>query len=307
MSMNRRGFILKSGVLAGSAVMLGNPLLAGISRHDIIKLTILHTNDVHSRVEPFPNDGSRNSGRGGAARRASLIRSIRSKEDNVLLFDSGDIIQGTPYFNFFGGEVEIKLMNAMQYNAATIGNHDFDGGMDGLKKMIDDSSFPFLVSNYDFSDTLLNNSVQPYKVFQVEGVKIGVFGLGIKMAGLVPTKLYGDTRYLDPIKKANATADLLRNEMGCDYIVCLSHLGYKYREGDLISDVVLAKENKEIDLILGGHTHSFLRKPDVYENKSGKTTLVNQAGFGGLLLGRIDILFERNKKNKCLSCKNIAV
>jgi 5'-nucleotidase len=303
--MKRREFIINTGLATGG-LLFGSPLLASAPEHDLVKLTILHTNDVHSRVEPFPNDGSRNAGRGGAARRSSLISNIRAKEPNVLLFDSGDMIQGTPYFNFFNGEVEIQLMNKMKYDATTIGNHDFDGGLDGLVKMTEMANFPFLISNYDWRDNLMQGKTLDYKIFEVEGAKIGVFGLGIEMDGLVPAHLTLGTEYQDPLDSANKTASKLKNELKCDYVVCLSHLGYKYR-GDRVSDLVLASSTSNIDLILGGHTHTFMRKPDLLKNQDGKNVIVNQVGFAGLILGRLDIVFEKNKKNKCVSCRNITI
>ena len=222
------------------------------------------------------------------------------------MFDAGDYFQGTPYFNFFGGELEIKLMSELKYDAATIGNHDFDFGMDGLLKQLPHANFPILIANYDFSDTILRDKVQPYKIFEKDKIKIGVFGLGIELQGLVPKALYGNTVYQDPIKAGNMWADKLKNEMDCDYVICLSHLGYKYQE-DKVSDHTLAENTENIDLIIGGHTHTFLQAPVSVKNKSGKPVLINQAGFAGILLGRVDILFERNRKGRCLTCENISV
>ena len=300
--MKRRKFISTSAAY-GTGIILGSSLFANSSVHDIVKLTIIHTNDVHSRVEPFPDDGSRNANRGGAARRSTLINNIRQTEKNVLLFDSGDLIQGTPYFNFFGGEVEIKLMNQMRYDACTIGNHDFDNGLDGLVRMIDRANFPFLISNYEWNDDIIQSKTKTHQIFDIEGIKIGVFGLGVEMEGLVPDKLYQNTVYTNPIEQANLTATQLRDEYMCNYVVCLSHLGYKYKN-DKVSDLVLAAESKNIDLILGGHTHTFMKKPEVLINKENQAVIVNQVGFAGLLLGRLDIIFEKNK-HKCVSCENI--
>ena len=120
------------------------------------------------------------------AQRAGLINSIREKEDHVLLLDAGDIFQGTPYFNFYGGELEFKLMSTMKYDAATLGNHDFDNGLIGLKKQLPFAKFPFLIANYDFSKTILKDKFNPYKIFNKGGIKIGVFGIGIELEGLVP-------------------------------------------------------------------------------------------------------------------------
>jgi 5'-nucleotidase len=253
-------------------------------------------------------DGGRNQGRGGAARRAKLIKDIRNKDANVLLFDCGDMFQGTPYFNFYLGELEIKLMNAMKYDAATIGNHDFDGGMDNLAKQIKNANFPIIQSNYDMSDTAMAHLSKPYKIFRKGKIKIGVFGIGIELNGLVPPALFGNTQYLDPIATAQHLATSLRHEHKCDYIICLSHLGYKYEnEEKKPSDMMLARETQDIDLILGGHTHTFLEEPTLVVNKSGKTTMINQVGWAGMVLGRIDLWFERNSAKKCVTCKNIHI
>lgn len=305
--MNRRSFLYQTGVsglVASSGMMRWDRLL----RPDITKLTILHTNDQHSRVEAFPNDGSRNAGLGGAAKRSALIQQIRAEADHVLLLDAGDIFQGTPYFNFFGGEVEMKLMTQMGYDAATIGNHDFDGGMDGLAKAQKWADFPLVVANYDFSNTVMHDRVEPYIVKEVGGLRVGIFGLGIELNGLVPQDLYLETQYLDPISTGQRTAHKLRYELGCDYVVCLSHLGYAYRENpDRLCDRILARETEDIDLVIGGHTHTFMKAADIQKNKAGKEVIINQAGWAGILLGRIDIFFEKNRPGKCVSCKNTFV
>ncbi|MEJ7559423.1 MAG: metallophosphoesterase [Pedobacter sp.] len=287
---SRRDFLKVAGVAAALNL---NPLQA-IASGDVVKLSILHTNDVHSRIEPFPLDGSKYQGLGGTARRAALIKKIRAEERNVLLFDAGDIFQGTPYFNKFGGEIEMKLMTAMGYDAATMGNHDFDNGLNGFYKQLPHANFPILCSNYDFSNTIMEKSTLFYKVFHKEGITIGVFGIGIELEGIVDVRSYGDTRYLDPIKKANETADFLKDEKKCDLIVCLSHIGYTY-SNNRVSDKILAKNNKNIDLIIGGHTHTFMAQPEDVENLSGKVTTINQVGFAGINLGRVDYYFERYK------------
>lgn len=259
------------------------------------KITILHTNDQHSRIEPFPMDGGKYQGLGGFARRAEIIKQIRGQEKNVLLLDSGDIWQGTPYFNKYMGELEYKLMSDMQYDASTLGNHDFDAGLEGLVKQMPLAKFPFLNANYNFDDTILKGKIDVYKVFQFEDVKVGVFGLGVELDGLVPKDLCGDVVYNDPIAAANKTASFLKNDKGCDLVVCLSHLGYKY-DYNKVSDVVLAKQTENIDLILGGHTHTFLDMPDEALNAAGHKVLINQVGWAGIMLGRLDFYFESKKK-----------
>ena len=297
--INRRKFI-KTGVITATAAALSIDSLDALANGSIKKLTILHTNDVHSRIEPFPMDGSRNQGLGGVARRSALIKKIRAEESNVLLLDAGDIFQGTPYFNLYGGELEIKLMSDMRYDAATMGNHDFDNGVEGFYKQLPHANFPILVSNYDFSDTIMHQSTQPYKVFNKQGLKIGVFGIGIELKGLVGDKNYGATVYLDPVQKANEVAALLKNELKCDLVICLSHLGYKYSD-NRVSDQVLAAENEHIDLIIGGHTHTFLPQPQDVKNKAGKITTINQVGFAGINLGRLDYYFEQYRGKKLIT------
>jgi 5'-nucleotidase len=261
-----------------------------------VKITILHTNDMHSRIEAFPNDGRLNGGMGGMAQRATLIKQIRKQEENILLLDAGDIFQGTPYFNYFGGEVEYKIMSQMGYDAATLGNHDFDNGMVGLQKMLPNAKFPFLIANYDFSKTIFKNQFQPYKIFKKQGIKIGVFGLGIELKGLVPEKLYEGTVHINPIEVAKEIVQELKQQK-CDLIICLSHLGYKYEQENKISDHDLATQVSDIDLIIGGHTHTFLDKPTEIIAKDGHKTLIHQVGWAGIRLGRIDYVFnEKGKK-----------
>ena len=304
--MRRRSFV-KNMTQAGVLLSTTGWMQGMVSAPETVKLTILHTNDVHSRIDPFPMDGGRNQGRGGAARRAALVRKIRSQENNVLLLDAGDIFQGTPYFNFFRGELEFKVMSEMGYDAATIGNHDFDAGIDGLYKQLPHSNFPLVISNYDFSDTVMHDQTKQYQIFEKGDLKIGVFGLGIELEGLVPKELYKNTVYLNPVEKANQMAHTLRHVLGCDYVICLSHLGYHYKNEDKVDDHAIAKMSTEIDLIIGGHTHTFLRRPELLKNKNGDPVVVNQVGWGGIYSGRIDVLFERSKKKQCASCKNIAI
>ncbi len=292
----RRNFI-KAGGIVSAAFALNINALDAFANGRLQKLTILHTNDVHSRIEPFPMDGGRNQGLGGVARRSSLIKQIRAEQENVLLLDAGDIFQGTPYFNKFGGELELKLMSQMGYDATTLGNHDFDNGVEGFYKQLPNANFSVLIANYDLRNTALANATQPYKIFKKSGLKIGVFGIGIELKGLVDPKNYGETQYQDPITKANETAALLKNELHCDLVICLSHLGYKYRTAT-VSDQVLAANARNIDLIIGGHTHTFLDTPEDVKNLDGKITTINQVGFAGINLGRIDYYFEPYKSKK---------
>ena len=287
--MNRKTFI-KNSIYGSAAVGLA---LNNFSCSSHKNITILHTNDVHSHVEPFSKDHSEFPNKGGVERRATLISEIRRQNPNTLLFDAGDIFQGTPYFNFYGGEIEFKLMSMLGYDAITIGNHDFDNGMDGLDKQLPNAKFDIISSNYDFKNTILESKVSDYKIYNKSGIKIGVFGLGIELEGLVSKDLYKETKYLDPIDIANDTAKKLKETENCNIVICLSHLGYKYEKfPNKVSDLNLAKSTKNIDLIIGGHTHTFMNKPVVVKNNVGNDVLINQVGCFGLYLGRIDFSFD---------------
>ena len=302
--MKRRNFIQKS-TAATAFLTLGGLSLQSFASKNTKHITILHTNDVHSHIDPFPITDSRYPNMGGVARRATLVEAIRKENPNTLLLDAGDIFQGTPYFNFYGGELEFKLMSMMKYDAATIGNHDFDNGIDGLFAQLPQAQFDFLSANYDFKNTVLNTHVKPYKIFVKNGIKIGVFGLGIKLEGLVDPKMYKETIYLNPLEIAQDMSRILKEEEKCDLVICLSHLGYRYKD-EKISDLELASKTKNIDLIIGGHTHTFLPKPTVTKNSVGENVLVNQVGCFGLNLGRIDFYFD-NDKNLASKGKSIIV
>jgi 5'-nucleotidase len=294
--MNSRRDFLKRIAAGGAGVLAAAALPQEVlAKNDLVKLTILHTNDVHSHIDPFPDNDPKYPGLGGAVHRAAVIKKIRAEEKNVLLLDVGDIFQGTPYFNMYGGELEFKLMSMMQYDGTTIGNHDFDNGLEGLKKQLVHANFPFINCNYDFSDTAMAGHTIPHKIFVKEGIKIGVFGIGIELQGLVDKRMYGNTRYLDPVVQAAGAAHHLKQVEKCDLVICLSHLGYKY-ESKKISDVELAKQSKNIDLILGGHTHTFLDKPLSFSNSDDKEVLIAQVGWAGIKLGRIDYVFSRKAR-----------
>ena len=293
--MQRRKF-LKNSVYGSLA--LGSALNNySCDSENFKKITILHTNDVHSHIEPFSKDHSEFPNRGGFERRSTILNSIRSKNPNTLLLDAGDIFQGTPYFNFYNGELEFKLMSLLKYDAVTIGNHDFDNGIKGLNEQMPNASFDFLISNYDFKNTVLDGKTSDYKIYTKSGIKIGVFGLGIELEGLVTKEFYRETKYLDPIDIAQDVAKKLKNEEKCDLIICLSHLGYKYDNlPNRICDYNLAKKTKDIDLIIGGHTHTFMNEPIILKNQISKDVLVNQVGCFGLFLGQIDFYFDQNNQ-----------
>ncbi len=305
--MHRRKFLQQSISAAALTAMGRFPLSAMHPHEEYVRLTVLHTNDQHSRIDPFPMDGSRYQGLGGFAKRATIIKNIRKETEQVLLLDAGDIFQGTPYFNFFHGEVEIEAMTRMGYDAATIGNHDFDGGVDNLAKQISNAGFDMIICNYELEDTPMANHFMPYKIFQKGPLKIGVIGVGIEVKGLVPKKLYGNTKYLDPVDKANYYATKLKHEMNCDYIILLSHLGYKYRTDSIISDRKLAPLTRNIDLIIGGHTHTFMKAPEQMPNLDGKPILIHQVGWAGIILGRLDLEFSPQRKLCGISSNNCYV
>jgi len=303
---NRRVFLKQMGLATGGLLLPSFVQKVYAKENETEHLVILHNNDWHSRIDPFPLDGGRNAGMGGAAKRASLIKQIRKENPNVILLDSGDVFQGTPYFNFFGGEIEYKLMTEMGYDASTLGNHDFDNGLEGLEKALPHAGFDIICSNYDFSETALKHAYKPFKIIKKGEIRIGIFGLGIEPEGLIPPKLFGNTIYQNPIEAANKWASFLRNEKRCDLVVCLSHLGHDYKNNK-ISDMILATETNNINLILGGHTHTFLNEPVEKKNKQGLPVLINQVGWGGILLGRLDCYFDKTSGLKGLKTSIVKV
>ncbi|MBX9784930.1 MAG: metallophosphatase [Chitinophagaceae bacterium] len=304
--LSRKQFIKQSAFTAGA--LLTSQWALSETEATAKRLVILHTNDVHSRLDPFPMDGSRNQGLGGVAARAQLIADIRAKEEHVLLLDAGDIFQGTPYFNLYKGEPEIKAMSKMGYDACTMGNHDFDAGLENFATQLNHASFPVLLCNYDFNGTAMESKYVPYKVFKKGKLKIGVTGVGIEMNGLVPDNLTGGTKYLNPTERLNETAELLRKQKDCDMVICLSHLGYQYKENpNKVCDTILAKESEGVDLIIGGHTHTFMNEPLVVKNRNGSDVLINQAGWAGINLGRLDFEFLPGKRKNLSKSHTLVV
>lgn len=289
--MERRDFIRNSVLISGGVLVAPSLFAQGSELNPKNRLTILHTNDTHSNIDPFPENHSHYPGKGGVARRYELIQQVRLEEENVLLLDAGDIFQGTPYFNKFGGVLEMKLMTELGYDAATMGNHDFDGGMEGFVKAQTSADFPFLCSNYDFKNTPIDGHTQDYTIIQKGNIKVGIFGVGVELKGLVPDNKYGESVYLDPIEIANDRALELKKK-GCDLVICLSHLGYEY-DKEKVSDRVLARKTKNIHLIIGGHTHTFLDKPTEEKNLEGQSVLVNQVGWAGINVGRVDFNIDK--------------
>ncbi|MBN1927070.1 MAG: metallophosphatase [Prolixibacteraceae bacterium] len=281
-------------IFSGSAVVAINPLVA-FANNDQDKLLILHTNDIHCHLEAQPQSHPRNGGKGGLYRIAAYVKEMREKNPGLLLFDSGDFSQGTPYFNFFGNEVILKLMSEMQYDAATIGNHEFDNGLVRLADELQYASFPLISSNYDFSHTVLADKIIRNKVIERNNIRIGVYGLGVELEGLVDPSKYGRTAFFDPVEIALEQEEYLRKKEKCDFILCLSHLGYSY-SNNKVSDIQIAQNTRYTNLILGGHTHTFLNEPVKEFNKENMPVLINQAGWAALQLGQLEIFFERKQK-----------
>lgn len=252
---------------------------------DTKELILLQTSDVHSRIEPINQKGDRNYDEGGFVRRATFLDQFRKEHKNVLLFDCGDISQGTPYYNMFQGEVEVKLMNEMGYEAMTIGNHEFDFGMDNMARLFKMAKFPVVCANYNLDATPLKDIVKPYVILERHGLKIGVFGLGAKPEGLIQANKCEGVVYENPIEVSNEIAALLKKK-GCDLIVCLSHLGIQMDER-------LVAKTRNIDVILGGHSHTFMKGPKTYLNMDGKEVPVMHTGKSGVRVGRLNLTLKR--------------
>jgi 5'-nucleotidase len=294
---NRREFLKYTLGTAALFYGLDASAFSRLKEKGFEKLTILYTNDQHSRIEAFPDDDPKYPGEGGFAKRASLIEKIRGENEHVLLLDAGDIFQGTPYFNYFSGELEYKLMSMMKYDAVTFGNHDFDLGCENIVKQMPHAAFDFINCNYDLSETALakNPGVFPYKIYRKGNLKIGVLGIGIDLENLVDKKYVSGIKYNDPVERANKIASVLKHDEKCDYIICLSHLGYKY-DSNKISDLLLASQTHNIDLIIGGHTHTFLENAVSVKNKYGDEVQIVQMGWAGIWLGKTEVLFSDRRK-----------
>lgn len=294
--MNRRGFI-RNSLTSVAGIGLGVTPFNLLASRDFVTISIMHTNDLHCHIEPFSGGNENTNGKGGLARISEMVKRAKDENPNTLLFDAGDIFQGTPYYNYFNGELMLQLMSAVGYDAGTLGNHEFDDGLEGIADSLHAAQFPFICSNYDFSNTMLAGKFPRWKIFKQAGIKIGVYGLGIELKGLVADKNFGNTIYNDPLQTALEMESYLKNDNKCDLVVCISHLGLRYRDNK-ISDMVLASESSMTDLIIGGHTHSFLEEPIVEKNKAGNSVIVNQASWGGMVVGKIDFVFEGSKKKK---------
>ena len=250
-------------------------------------LTILHTNDTHSQVEAL-EEGKRDEFCGGYTRRMGLIAQERKADPNLLVFDAGDFCQGTPYFNFYHGRIEIDAMNRMGYDAVMLGNHEFDNGVDTLAAILQGAQFPVVCANYDVKGSVLEGLVLPYTVIRRQNVRIGVFGIGIDPAGLIAERNFAPLQYLDPIATAQDVANTLKNKEKCDVIVCLSHQGTHPSAEGKLSDVELAQATRNIDIIIGAHTHKTLT--NVYiPNLDGDSVFLAQMGKSGARIGKIQV------------------
>lgn len=253
------------------------------------KIVILGTNDTHSRIEPIPENDRNYGGMGGVVAREAFIDGIRKQNQNVLLFDAGDFVQGTPYFNLFHGRVEAQAMNLMKYDAGTLGNHEFDYGLDSLKMIVKKLNFPILNCNYDFSETVLKDDIKPYVVLKRFGLKIGVLGVGVDPEGLIQKNKYEGMLFKPAISSVNFYAKILKDSKKCDLVVCLSHLGYN-------DDIKLAEQSKNVDIIIGGHSHTYMEKPDMRTNLDGKEVLIFQTGKSGAYVNKIEVELDKIKK-----------
>ena len=285
MANNRRYWLLASLVIIIS-------FLSSIPVGAQKTLTILHTNDTHSTILPLnPNlADTLLANRGGYLRRIAMLKEERQKDPDLLLFDSGDFSQGSAFYSLYQGDVEVGLMNQMKYDAVTIGNHEFDFGLENMTRIFKLAKFPIVCSNYDFADTELKDIVKPYIVLKRKGIKIGVFALCPPLEGLVFTKNYGPLRFLDPVEVTNQMVDILRRQKKCDYVICISHLGWERSE---YPDEQFLKQTRGVDLVLGGHTHTYFTELQYVKNADGIAVPVDQNGKHAAFVGKLLLTFNK--------------
>lgn len=255
-------------------------------------LTVIHTNDTHSCIMPLSAnlDDTLQAGRGGFIRRIAMLEKERDADPNLLLFDSGDFSQGSPYYTIFKGDVEAGLMNMMHYDAGAIGNHEFDFGLDNMARVFRSLNFPIVCANYRFHECGLDKIVKPYVIIRRNGLRIGVFGLSPELDGLVDHANYRQTEYLDPITTAQQTVDVLKRKK-CDIIICISHLGW---EEQGMGDQELISHTRGIDLVLGGHSHTYFKELRYVNNADGKPIPDDQNGKSGIYIGKMKIEMLKN-------------
>ena len=306
--MNRRGF-LKASLVGGAVVMaprsalqilstpawsISAPLLRVAADEKLI--TILHTNDTHSQIDPLPANDGQYPDMGGVARRATLVKRVRKENPNTLMIDAGDVFQGTPYFNFYKGEVEYKSMSLIGYDVVTLGNHDFDNGVDALAAAMKFANFDFVSCNYDVSATPLASRVKPYVVRVIRGVRIGLFGMGVSPDNLITPENFKGVKYNDPVKAAREVVKILRGRERCALVVGMSHLGYySTPRAGAVGDSQVAAQVDGIDFIASGHTHTFMKQPVVIKTPSGGDTIIFQVGRSGIYVGRVDFKIRNGK------------
>lgn len=300
--ISRKTFLKQSVYFVAVSAGAANLPVRFLNSFDGPSITLLYTNDTHSRLDPFPSNAREFAGLGGIAKRSSLVNKIRAEEKHVLLLDAGDVLQGTPWFEVYGGKVDFELMSDMGYDAMAIGNHEFDSGLEGFAEAAEFADFSFLAANYSTRNTPLSSYVEGQIIKKIDGYKIGIFGLGIQLDGIVDPALHGSVRYRDPVIISNRVVESLREFHQCDYVICLSHLGYRY-EGNQVDDIKLAQSVPGIDLIIGGHTHTFLDEPVSIENPAGSNTLITQMGHSGVRLGRIDLSISNNSEKPLITSK----
>lgn len=288
--INRRTFLTTAAAFGATIAGFPRELLAASAAETVI--TILHTNDTHSQIDPLPANDI-DAGKGGVARRATLVKRVRKENPNTLLIDAGDVLQGTPYFNFYKGEVEYKAMSAIGYDVGTLGNHEFDNGVEALAAALKFANFDVVSANYDVKGTVLEQRVKRYVVKTAGGIKIGLFGLGISPVGLITPDNFKGLTYIDPIVAAREVVKKLREEEGCALVVCMSHLGY-FEKGDR-GDSFVASQVDGIDFIASGHTHTFMKEPVTATQPCGAKTYVFQVGKSGIYVGRVDFTFRTGK------------
>ena len=288
--INRRTFLTTSAAFGATIATFPRDLLKANAADTVI--TILHTNDTHSQIDPLPANDV-NAGKGGVARRATLVKRIRKENPNTLLVDAGDVLQGTPYFNFYKGEVEYKAMSAIGYDVGTLGNHEFDNGVEALAAALKFANFDIVSANYDVKGTVLEPRVKRYVVKTVGGIKIGLFGLGVSPVSLITPDNFKGVTYIDPVVAARDVVKILREEERCALIVGMSHLGY-FEDGKR-GDSMVAAQVDGIDFIASGHTHTFMKEPVFQTQPCGNKTMIFQVGKSGIHLGRVDFTFRGGK------------
>lgn len=291
--MKRREFFKTTG-MAILGLSLGIGWKEWLYADDLFRVTLLQTNDTHSRIDPFPPDSGRNAGLGGIARRATFVKQVRRENPHTLLLDAGDVFQGTPYFNLYRGKIEYHTMSLCGYDVVTLGNHEFDNGVASLHQAMEYAQFAFVNCNYLIADTPLVHRVKPYVVQSLGEIRIGITGVGVRLDNLVAPKNRENIGYLDPRPRLKQIVNRLRYDHRCALVVVISHLGIDGR-GDQPGDRQLAKEVEGIDFIVGGHSHTFMRQPEVLQSPSGRPVYIFQVGYGGIYVGRSDLFFRRDK------------